>query len=61
MTFRWHVIIIKNIRIEKKIDDGAISSPKRHVITPQNNMYFAFPREVFYDLAHLLYPVIYHK
>ena len=29
MMFRWHVIIIKNIRIEKKIDDGAISSPKR--------------------------------
>lgn len=31
------------------------------VITPQNNMYFSFPREDFYDLAHLVYPVIYHK
>ena len=59
MTFRWHVIIIKNIRIEKIIDDGAISSPKRRLITPQNNMYFAFPREDFNDLAHLVYPVIY--
>ena len=46
MTFRWHVIIIKNIIIEKKL----MMVPSRLqnvVITPQNNMYFAFPREDF--------------